>query len=108
MPKSRVRKSRSSGAGHLRRKSSAQPAPVLQITGPLLHAGPRVHAGKHDVAENRTPMPDVPLREKSQQLCHATRQGCRMKLTVNIATRGRPEQLRATLERTLPNMVRDD
>jgi hypothetical protein len=31
-----------------------------------------------------------------------------MKLTVNIATRGRPEQLRATLERTLPNMVRDD
>jgi hypothetical protein len=31
-----------------------------------------------------------------------------MKLTINIATRGRPELLRMTVERTLPNIRRDD
>lgn len=31
-----------------------------------------------------------------------------MNLTVHITTRGRPDQLKATLERTLPNIVRDD
>jgi hypothetical protein len=31
-----------------------------------------------------------------------------MRLTINIATRGRPEALKATLERMLPNIVRDD
>jgi hypothetical protein len=31
-----------------------------------------------------------------------------MNLTVNISTRGRPEALKATLERTLPNVARED
>jgi hypothetical protein len=44
------------------------------------------------------------------EMVHAmrARRASRMKLTINIATRGRPELLKMTVERTLPNIQRAD